>query len=67
MATIGERILELRTAAGISQAKLAELAHTDKSQISRYEQGRIQPSMTSLYRLAVAFGLDVNDLVKGTK
>jgi transcriptional regulator with XRE-family HTH domain len=55
---LGDRIKTLRTEAGWSQAELGERVHTDSQRISRYENGRITPSLDALIRLAEA--LDVS-------
>lgn len=38
---LGQRLRDARKAAGISQARLAELTGIDQRQISRYEHGQI--------------------------
>jgi len=47
----------LRALRGWSQTQLAEASGVDKSQISRYEQGREVPSPRTQERLAAAVGL----------
>jgi transcriptional regulator with XRE-family HTH domain len=48
----------LRLAAGMSQAKLAELALTTQSYIARVEAGTLDPGTDMLARLASALGVD---------
>jgi transcriptional regulator with XRE-family HTH domain len=55
---LGDRIKTLRTEHGWSQAELGERVNTDSQRISRYENGRITPSLDALIRLAEA--LDVS-------
>jgi transcriptional regulator with XRE-family HTH domain len=47
----------LRALRGWSQTQLAEASGVDKSQISRYEQGKEVPSPRTQQRLAAAVGL----------
>jgi transcriptional regulator with XRE-family HTH domain len=60
---LGERIKALRVEAGWSQAELAERVGGDGRQISRYENGRITPSLDALTRIAEAFNTSLDYLV----
>ncbi|MGH9268010.1 MAG: helix-turn-helix domain-containing protein [Acidimicrobiales bacterium] len=60
---LGERIKALRTEAGLSQAELAEQVGGDGRQISRYENGRITPSLDALARIAEALNVSLDHLV----
>jgi len=51
---------EARTAAGLSQAELAERAGVTQSVISVYEAGRRQPSVPTLARLIAATGYELD-------
>jgi len=44
---------------GLSQTELAERAGTSQSAIARYERARALPSLTTLYRLVRACGLEL--------
>lgn len=60
---LGERIKELRTEAGLSQAELAsQLGSSDARQISRYENGRITPSLEAVVRIAEALDVSLDYL-----
>jgi DNA-binding XRE family transcriptional regulator len=48
----------LRLAAGLSQEKLAERAHTTQPYIARVESGMLDPGTDMLARLAFALGSD---------
>lgn len=52
----GRHLRELRTARGLTQAQLAELARTNKPFISNLERGLTTPTLGMLLRLAE--GLD---------
>jgi DNA-binding XRE family transcriptional regulator len=60
---LADRIKQLRTEAGLSQAELAELVGgSDARQISRYEHGRITPSLDVAVRLAQALKVSLDYL-----
>jgi transcriptional regulator with XRE-family HTH domain len=61
---LGDRIKELRTELGLSQAELAtRVGSTDARQLSRYENGRITPSLYAVARLAQALDVSLDYLV----
>ena len=60
---LGERIKALRVEHNWSQADLAETVGGDGRQISRYETGRITPSLDVLARIAEAFTPSLDYLV----
>lgn len=60
---LGERIKELRKEHGWSQGELAEHVGGDARQISRYENGKITPSVDALVRIAEVLNISVDYLV----
>jgi transcriptional regulator with XRE-family HTH domain len=61
---LADRIRQLRTEAGLSQAELAEKAGGgDARQISRYENGRITPSLDAITNIAQALNISIDYLV----
>ncbi len=62
---IGGRIASYRTAAGLTQAELAERVGdgVEAVSLSRWETGARSPSVTMLYAVAQALGVGVGDLV----
>jgi transcriptional regulator with XRE-family HTH domain len=60
---LGERIRTLRKEAGWSQAELGEKAGVDSQRISRYENGRITPSLDAIVRIAEAFNVSIDHLL----
>ena len=60
---LGERIRHLRKEAGWSQAELGEKVGTDAGRISRYEGGRITPSLDALMRIAEVFNVSADHLL----
>ncbi|MGF1469437.1 MAG: helix-turn-helix transcriptional regulator [Sandaracinaceae bacterium] len=56
-ARLGQRIRELRLAAGLTQAELARRTGIHRPNIARVEAGRHTPSLETLARLASAIGV----------
>ena len=56
------RVKELRTAAGMTQQQLAEQVHVSSRTIISIEKGQYSPSLMLAYRLALVFGVTVEDL-----
>src|SRR5438046_2036253 len=52
--TFGEKLKELRTQAGLTQAQLAELSDVPLGTIRDYEQGKRDPLLSSAQKLARA-------------
>ena len=55
------RVKELRAAAGLTQ-QLAEQVHVSSRTIISIEKGQYSPSLMLAYRLALVFGVTVEDL-----
>lgn len=62
----GRRLRALRTARGMSQHKLAEIAGLDKNMPSELERGYINPTLETLLKLAGALEVEVSELVEDT-
>ena len=60
---IGARIREIRIAKQISQEDLAGDCEVDYSQINRMELGKVNFSISNLYRIAKALGVDPKELL----
>jgi transcriptional regulator with XRE-family HTH domain len=60
---LGDRIRELRTERHWSQGELAEQIGSDARQISRYEHGKITPSVEVVVKLAETFDVCVDYLL----
>ena len=56
----GEKIKELREAKGMTQQNLADLTGTKKSNISRMESGRYNPSLDFLVKVASSMGKELS-------
>lgn len=60
---LGDRIKQLRTERHWSQAELADAIGSDPRQVSRYENGRITPSLDALARIAETLNISLDYLV----
>lgn len=56
------RVKELRTAAKMTQQQLADLVYVSSRTIISIEKGQYSPSLMLAYRMAVVFGVTVEDL-----
>ncbi len=59
-----EKLKELRSAKGISQAKLADDIHISRSAVAKWENGLGLPNDESLKTLADYFGVTVEELIR---
>ncbi len=59
-----DRIRELRNLKGVSQAKLAVTAGMDPATLNRIEQGKGNPNLKTLEKLANALGVGIVDLLE---
>jgi ribosome-binding protein aMBF1 (putative translation factor) len=57
---LGRQVRDLREAHGLSQRELAERMHTTQSVIARLEAGGSKPSLSTLERVAKAFGASID-------
>lgn len=63
--TMGQRLLALRTRAGLSQEALAEQLGVSRQSISKWETDGSIPDLDKLVRLSEIFGVTLDELVKG--
>lgn len=62
---MGERIAQLRRSKGLSQAALAQALGLSTSAIAMYEQGRREPSVSTIIALADALDVTIDYLLTG--
>lgn len=60
---LGQRIMNLRTKAKISQEELAEAVGEVFNTISMLERGQINPKLKLLYAIADYFKISIHDLL----
>ena len=65
--SIGERIIELRKAAEISQAELARYMNVSRQAVSKWETDQSNPDASNLIRLCELLDTDIEYLTTGRK
>lgn len=58
----GKRVREIRKAKHISQERLALLAQIDRSYMGKIERGEFNLTLTKIYQISEALGVEVTDL-----
>lgn len=61
---LGEAIRQARVAKGLSLATLAALSETDKGQLSKIENGLMEPPLPRLRRIASELGMTAAELLR---
>lgn len=62
--TLAEKLLELRTARGLSQGELAERLEVSRQSVSKWETGQSVPEIDKIIKLSDLFGVSVDQLVR---
>ncbi len=62
--TIGEKIMRLRTAAGISQEQLAEKIMVSRQSVSKWEMDQALPQIDKVLQLCELFGVSADELLQ---
>jgi DNA-binding XRE family transcriptional regulator len=62
--SIGHKIKLIRESKGITQQKLAADCNFEKSNMSRIEAGRTNPTIYTLYTISLALEVDLCDLLQ---
>jgi len=60
---IGLRVIELRDQIGWSQSDLARACNKDRQAIEKIENGKVNPTLFSLYEIAKALEIPVSKLI----
>lgn len=60
---VGQRIIELRTQKGWSQSDLARACNKDRQSIERIENGKVAPTLYSLYEISKVLEVLIAKLV----
>lgn len=61
---LGNTLKRVRAQRGWSQEKLAEQAGLDRSYVGQIERAVVSPSLSTLEKLAAAFGLPASELIR---
>ena len=64
---VGRNLKRIRERKGLTQEALAELSGFSQQYLSGLEQGRRNPTIVTIYEIAVALGVSHVDLVKSDK
>ncbi len=62
---VGHRIRRTRQLKSISQQDLAAMLNIEKSNMARIEAGRTNITIRNLYRICVALGVQLQELLEG--
>lgn len=65
--TFGERLSDLRKAAGLSQGDLSSLLNVSRQAVSKWENDQSSPDTMNLIRLADVLNTEVEYIVTGNK
>ena len=60
---VGQNVKRLRTAAGLSQAELADRMGVDRAYVSGLELGQRNPTIVTLWHIARALGVKLQRLL----
>jgi transcriptional regulator with XRE-family HTH domain len=60
---IGQRIRILRESKGITQQDLAAACNFEKTNMSRIEAGRTNPTISTLYKISQALEITISELL----
>jgi transcriptional regulator with XRE-family HTH domain len=61
---VGRNVRRIREKKGLTQERLAEISGFSQQYISGLEQGRRNPTVITLYELAIALGVNHMELVR---
>ena len=61
--TLGEKLMQARKAAGLTQADIAAKLHVSRQAVSRWESGQSKPSTEKLLALGVLYGVSIDQLL----
>ena len=61
---VGNRIVELRNQRGLNQADLARACGKDRQAIEKIENGKVNPTVFSLYEISIALSVPLEELLK---
>ena len=64
---IGENIKKIRVAKQLSQKEVISVANLDAAQYSRIENGKTDPTVTTLEKISKALGVSLSDLFASTE
>ena len=63
-AKLGKNLKRIRTAKGISQGEIGRILGVDKGFVSNIENGKTNPTLATIAKLAKALSVPIEDLIK---
>ncbi|MDP3763793.1 MAG: helix-turn-helix transcriptional regulator [bacterium] len=63
-AKLGKNLKRIRTAKGISQGEIGRILGVDKGFVSNIENGKTNPTLATIAKLAKAIGVSTDELLK---
>ncbi|MBR3106375.1 MAG: AMP-binding protein [Clostridia bacterium] len=63
---VAARIRELKEISGFTTAELARMTGFSEGEVSQYETGTVEMPFSFVHKAAIAFGVDMMDLIEGT-
>lgn len=64
---VGKRLLALRTAAGLTQEKLAEIIGVESNSVHRYETAQRKMNLFTASKIAQVFSVSIDKLISENK
>jgi transcriptional regulator with XRE-family HTH domain len=64
---VGQNVRRIRQKRGLTQERFAEISGFSQQYLSSLENGRRNPTVVTLYELAIALGVSHLDLLRPTK
>lgn len=61
---LGKNLKRIRTEKGISQGQIGRILEVDKSFVSNIENGKTNPTLATIAKIAKAIGVSVGELMK---
>ena len=61
---LGKNLKRIRTEKGISQGEISRKLEVDKSFVSNIENGKTNPTLSTIAKIAKAIGVSVGELMK---
>jgi transcriptional regulator with XRE-family HTH domain len=61
---LGKNLKRIRMEKGISQGEIGRILETDKGFISNIENGKTNPTLATISKLAKAIGVPIEELIK---
>ena len=63
-AKLGKNLKRIRTAKGVSQGEIGRILGVDKGFVSNIENGKTNPTLATIAKLARAVGVSIEELMK---